>query len=83
VRVVLAGNKCDLPDRTVTKNAGEELARKWGCEFFETSAKENWNIHKLFEAALRTIVPKATERPIVEETLSVKKEEGERCCNVA
>jgi small GTP-binding protein len=83
-RVVLAGNKCDLPDRTVTKNAGEELARKWGCEFFETSAKENLNIRQLFEAVLRTIVPKTSRQPIVEEPLvRTKRERKDGCCDVA
>jgi small GTP-binding protein len=91
-RIVLAGNKCDLPDRSVTKEAGEELARKWGCEFFETSAKENLNISNLFEASLRTIVPKSTGAPAPEERTSTGKG-GKRkktssggwdgCCDVA
>jgi small GTP-binding protein len=88
VRIALAGNKCDLPDRSVTKAAGEELARKWGCEFFETSAKENLNIDDLFQAALRTIAPKAAPAPVVEEKKSEgskkkKKEDPDGCCLVA
>jgi small GTP-binding protein len=88
-RVVLAGNKCDLPDRSVTKAAGEELARKWGCEFFETSAKENLNIEDLFHAALRTIAPKpqAAPPPVEEKkktgAKSKKKSQSDGCCDVA
>jgi small GTP-binding protein len=89
VRIVLAGNKCDLPDRAVTKSAGEELGRKWGCEFFETSAKENLNITELFQAALRTIAPKAAPAPVVEEKKaggkkpSGGKKDSGGCCTVA
>jgi small GTP-binding protein len=92
-RLVLAGNKCDLPDRAVTKAAGEELAQKWGCEFFETSAKENLNISCLFEAALRTIVPKATGEPLPDNKSGAKRgkkkgnttesEPSPGCCDVA
>jgi small GTP-binding protein len=91
-RIVLAGNKCDLPDRTVTKSAGEDLAKKWGCEFFETSAKENLNIVDLFQASLRTIVPPETGGPPVEEKPAGKKgkkgggkkaEAQDGCCDLA
>jgi small GTP-binding protein len=56
--IVLAANKCGITERTVPRNAGEDLARSWGCDFFETSAKENMNIHQLFEAALKMLLPK-------------------------
>jgi GTPase KRas protein len=37
---VLVGTKCDLEnDREVPKDQGEELARKLGVKFLETSAK--------------------------------------------
>lgn len=40
VPVVLVGNKCDMrTDRAVEEAEGEGLAKKWGCPFFEASAK--------------------------------------------
>ena len=40
----MVGNKCDLKDeRAVEYREGEELAKTWGCPFFETSAKIKLN----------------------------------------
>jgi small GTP-binding protein len=77
-KVVLCGNKCDMPDRPISKKMGEELANRWGCEFLETSAKENININELFIAALRTLLPKkaAPKKKVVS-----KKSKG--CCGLA
>ncbi len=51
---VLVGTKCDLEnDREVPREQGEELARKLGVKFLETSAKtkvlfpEHWLISRL------------------------------------
>ncbi|OGE54509.1 hypothetical protein PENARI_c006G00003 [Penicillium arizonense] len=43
---ILAGNKCDLKDdRAVTSRDGLEYARKHGCGFMETSAREmTWSV---------------------------------------
>jgi small GTP-binding protein len=86
INIVLAGNKCDIAERTVPRNAGEDLARQWNCEFFETSAKENINIGPLFEAALKTLVaPPAPASPVdtVPETNKNKEDKQEGgCCNV-
>jgi small GTP-binding protein len=86
--IVLAGNKCDIVERSVTRKAGEDLARSWGCEFFETSAKENIKIQELFEAALRTLLPKREES--APEPEGGKRAKGDDksdreggCCNVA
>ena len=41
VPIVLVGNKCDLEvQRQVVVDEGRSLARRWGCAFMETSAKE-------------------------------------------
>lgn len=37
--MVLVGNKCDLPSRTVDTKQAQELARNYGIPFVETSAK--------------------------------------------
>ena len=46
----LVGNKCDLDSqRQVNTNEGEELAKMRNFTFFETSAKENKDVKKMFE----------------------------------
>ncbi|XP_030400966.1 ras-like protein isoform X1 [Gopherus evgoodei] len=39
VPMVLVGNKCDLPSRTVDTKQAQELAKSYGIPFIETSAK--------------------------------------------
>ena len=47
---LLVGNKCDLESqRQVSVNEGEELAKAKNFTFFETSAKENKDVKKMFE----------------------------------
>lgn len=57
---IVAGNKCDLKDnRVVTSRDGLEYARKHGCGFMETSARETVNIEETFA---RMICPQGRER---------------------
>ncbi|GAB5370423.1 hypothetical protein AAMO2058_001491700 [Amorphochlora amoebiformis] len=56
VPVVLVGNKCDLVDeRVVSQSAGQSLASKWECPFYETSAKEQINVDIAFHDLVREI----------------------------
>jgi GTPase KRas protein len=56
VPIVLVGNKCDLKDeRQVDINEGNEMAKKWGCPFFETSAKLKLNNESCFFELVREI----------------------------
>lgn len=56
VPMVLAGNKCDLDnERQVTKAQGDELAKSFGCPFFETSAKARINVEEAFYQLVREI----------------------------
>lgn len=47
---IIVGNKSDVPDseRQVAKAEGEALAKRYGVEFLESSAKENYNIAEIF-----------------------------------
>ncbi|KAJ5692113.1 RAS small monomeric GTPase [Penicillium macrosclerotiorum] len=54
---IVAGNKCDLKDgRAVTARDGLEYARKHGCGFMETSAREMVNIEETFALLVRRVV---------------------------
>jgi len=56
VPVVLVGNKADLKDqRTVEYQEGADLAKQWGCPFFETSAKIKLNNEACFHELVREI----------------------------
>lgn len=53
---VLVGNKCDRTyEREVTRDEGAALARQFGCDFLETSAKTSHNVEKLFMNLVRTL----------------------------
>lgn len=50
VRIILCGTKCDLNfKRQVSYDEGSIFAKKYGYDFYETSAKNNQNIDEIFE----------------------------------
>ncbi|KAG0170315.1 Ras GTPase [Apophysomyces sp. BC1034] len=54
--IVLVGNKCDLEnDRRVSYQEGKELAKKYGCPFHETSAKQRIKVDDAFYEVVREI----------------------------
>jgi small GTP-binding protein len=81
LNIVLCGNKCEQPDRTVTEQDGREKAASWGCPFFETSSRDNINVYAAFEAALKLLLSK----PVAQGGQSSDSGDsgGGGCCNVA
>lgn len=59
--LAMAGNKTDLPNRSVSTEAAVEFASKNGLIFREVSAKENSNINEIFLEIAKKL-PKTTER---------------------
>jgi len=56
VPLILVGNKCDLLDRRqVSRERGEELAQSFGCQFYESSAKNKINVEQVFYELIREI----------------------------
>jgi GTPase KRas protein len=54
--MVVVGNKCDLEgERQVSYEEGLELARKFNCDFIETSAKQRINVEESFFSLVRAI----------------------------
>jgi GTPase KRas protein len=52
----LVGNKCDLEaERQVTTGEGQDLAKSFGCPFFESSAKTRINVEESFFSLVREI----------------------------
>jgi len=53
---MLVGNKCDKTyEREVSKEEGAALARQFGCDFIETSAKTAQNVERLFMTLVRAL----------------------------
>ncbi|KAH1629955.1 hypothetical protein KXV27_006037 [Aspergillus fumigatus] len=53
---IIAGNKCDLKDnRAISAREGLEYARKHGCGFMETSARDMVNIEETFALIVRRV----------------------------
>jgi GTPase KRas protein len=56
IPIVIIGNKRDMANlRDVHTEEGVNLARRLGCEFFETSAKHGYNVENAFKTAVRGI----------------------------
>nr|XP_033816768.1 GTPase HRas-like isoform X2 [Geotrypetes seraphini] len=55
VPMVLVGNKCDLPSRTIDTKQAQELARGYGIPFIETSAKTRQGVEDAFYTLVREI----------------------------
>jgi len=53
--MVLVGNKCDIEARDVSTQDGENLAKQFGCDFIESSAKENINITEIFNKVVMRV----------------------------
>jgi small GTP-binding protein len=57
ISMILVGNKCDLEsERQVSIEEGQDLARSFGCPFFETSAKINLNVTEAFREVAREYI---------------------------
>ncbi|THH11798.1 hypothetical protein EW145_g423 [Phellinidium pouzarii] len=53
---VLVGNKCDKTyEREVSREEGLAMAKSFGCEFLETSAKTSHNVERLFMNLVRAL----------------------------
>jgi GTPase KRas protein len=56
VPMILVGNKCDLEDsRVVSSLEGHDLAKSFGCQFLEASAKSRINVEQSFFELVRDI----------------------------
>ena len=56
VPCVLVGSKCDLDhQREVSHQEALQVARNWGCQYIECSAKRNLNVTNVFHSLIEDI----------------------------
>ncbi|KAJ6235558.1 ras-like protein rasb [Anaeramoeba flamelloides] len=56
VPIIIVGNKSDLENqRQISRGEGQDLAKTYGCPFFETSAKYRINVDEVFFETVREI----------------------------
>lgn len=87
VPIVVCGNKCDLPDRTISKEDGEAMCNGMKVKYMETSAKANLNVQESFvelvkmmraqNPAMQNPTPAATT-----ETKATVREGKGGCCEI-
>ena len=86
---LLIGNKNDLDDqRAITKEEGDEFAKINGLEFFETSAKENYQVQEAFIQLTKDIIRVVSKEknPEVNKTIKLKSggnnilTQDKKCC---
>lgn len=74
VPMVIAGNKCDLNnERQVTNAEGQDVAKSFGCPFFETSAKARINVEEAFYQLVREIRKENAKKNVGSSTSRTKK----------
>merc|ERR1711862_1047001 len=56
VNKILVGNKCDMLDeKVVSTDEGAKLAKEFGMEFWETSAKNDVNVEQSFHSIAKNV----------------------------
>jgi len=86
--LLLVGNKCDLVDkRQVSKEEAQDLAKRLGLVFLETSAKTAENIDESFCAMAKQLIRDSANKPkpdnknqITIDKNTKKGDNGSKCC---
>lgn len=62
--IIILGNKCDVEDREVTLEEGENFAKKINSKVYEVSAKTGYNVAEAFDEIARMTYEKDKEGKI-------------------
>ena len=81
ISIVLLGNKCDVEERAVSKENGQEMADSLKVSYYETSALNGTGINEAFEGLTKEILKKKNantdgRRISLDSTIPKKK----KCC---
>lgn len=72
ILIYLVANKIDI-DREVTKNDGEEKAKKYNAKYIEVSAKTGYNVYELFSEISADYLDKLTKTHAPQTTVTFEK----------
>ena len=74
-QLILIGNKSDLEKhRVVSYEQGENLAKKYGIKFYETSSKRGINVYPAFQELAESVIKSETFNKLVPIPIVVGKE---------
>ncbi|CAJ0830654.1 9680_t:CDS:2, partial [Entrophospora sp. SA101] len=77
---ILVGNKCDKhTEREVSREEGINMAKRLGCEFFESSAKAFVNVERSFYKVVQMLRQKINLESISEEEKRFKNQLEKEC----
>jgi small GTP-binding protein len=84
---VLVGNKSDREDRKVSFEEGSKLAKEFNMQFFETSAKSNYNVNESFTFLTKEILNTCEVKPSTSSGMKIDldknkdgKKDKQKCC---
>ena len=85
ISLVLLGNKCDIEERAISKEKGQEMADELKVKYYETSALAGTGIDEAFEGLTKEILKKkkvvnGDGRNISLSSSQKKKKEAKTCC---
>ena len=84
ISLVLLGNKCDIEERVVSQQKGQEMAESLQISYFETSALNGTGINEAFEGLTKEIMKKKnvinSDGRTISLTSSQKAKNKKRCC---
>jgi len=58
ISLILLGNKCDIEERAISKEQGQEMANSLNVNYYETSALNGTGINEAFEGLTKEIMKK-------------------------
>jgi Ras-related protein Rab-8A len=56
VAIILIGNKMDMPDRIISVEEGQAMAKEFDVDYFETSAKSGEGVESTFMSLATRII---------------------------
>ena len=77
INLILIGNKCDLEERMVEKERGEEMAEKLKIKYYETSALTGQGINEAFEGLAKQIFKNKNPNENISRNISIAHEKRE------
>jgi len=85
ISLILLGNKCDIEERAISKEQGQEMANSLNVNYYETSALNGTGINEAFEGLTKEIMKKKKVVDVDGRNISLSSQSGQKkqaksCC---